>query len=274
VSPCVIRSNCRRPSTPAGAPCRPLALCGGGNVRTWSRDQESRPVSRQANVVGLSTGTRQLLRWARRRLVARRCMIGNANAAVLPVPVWAMPSPSRAARTTGMALAWIGVGVSQPSACSALKIGVLRPRCKKSANVVCFQEATLGRLRRKVDPLRNARDPLLGDTPRALGCRIGVWGAQQEDDSARVLVRPSRGWSAANRSIERSRLISCCDAQVKRDGNLKAMTTKLGAPTVDGRDAGGQRTLPPSISALYFGSLFRHDEDLNSAAEGVERTAD
>jgi hypothetical protein len=36
----------------------------------------------------------------------------------------------------------------------------------------------------------------------------------------------------------------------------------------------GARTLPPSISALYFGPLFRHDEDLNSAAEGAERTAD
>jgi hypothetical protein len=150
----------------------------------------------------------------------------------------------------------------------------LKNRCaeaqvQKICQCVCFQEATLGRLRRKVDPPRNARDPLLGDTPRALGCRIGVWGAQQEDDSARVLVRPSRGWSAANRSIERSRLISCCDAQVKRDGNLKAMTTKLAAPTVDGRDAGGK-----DAPALYFGPLFRHDEDLNSAAEGAERTAD
>jgi hypothetical protein len=26
--------------------------------------------------------------------------------------------------------------------------------------------------------------------------------------------------------------------------------------------------------ALYFGPLLRHDEDLNSAAEGAERTAD
>jgi hypothetical protein len=47
------------------------------------------------------------------------------------------------------------------------------------------------------------------------------------------------------------------------------MTTKLAAPTVDGRDAGGK-----DAPALYFGPLFRHDEDLNSAAEGAERTAD
>ena len=39
----------------------------------------------------------------------RRCRIGNAKAAVLPVPVWAMPQRSRPLRTFGMA--WIGIGV-------------------------------------------------------------------------------------------------------------------------------------------------------------------
>ena len=43
-------------------------------------------------------------------LAARRCRIGSANAAVLPVPVCARPSKSRPARTNGIALAWIGVG--------------------------------------------------------------------------------------------------------------------------------------------------------------------
>jgi len=43
---------------------------------------------------------------------ARRWRIGRANAAVLPVPVWAMPRTSRPARTTGMAWAWMAVGVS------------------------------------------------------------------------------------------------------------------------------------------------------------------
>ena len=37
-------------------------------------------------------------------------MIGNAKPAVLPVPVWAAPITSRPDMTTGMALAWIGVG--------------------------------------------------------------------------------------------------------------------------------------------------------------------
>ena len=54
--------------------------------------------------------TRQPLRCAGRRLAARRWMMGSAKAAVLPVPVWAIPSRSRPARTMGMALAWIGVG--------------------------------------------------------------------------------------------------------------------------------------------------------------------
>ena len=41
---------------------------------------------------------------------ARRCRIGSAKAAVLPVPVWAMPSRSLPSRSCGMACAWIGVG--------------------------------------------------------------------------------------------------------------------------------------------------------------------
>ncbi len=38
-------------------------------------------------------------------------IIGSTNAAVLPVPVWAQPSTSRPISTTGIACAWIGVGV-------------------------------------------------------------------------------------------------------------------------------------------------------------------
>jgi hypothetical protein len=35
--------------------------------------------------------------------------MGSTNAAVLPVPVWAMPSKSRPLRTVGIAWLWIGV---------------------------------------------------------------------------------------------------------------------------------------------------------------------
>src|ERR671930_157250 len=36
---------------------------------------------------------------------------GSVNPAVLPVPVWAAPRRSLPAKTTGMACAWMGVGV-------------------------------------------------------------------------------------------------------------------------------------------------------------------
>ena len=40
------------------------------------------------------------------------CRIGSAKAAVLPVPVWAMPRMSRPASCGAIACAWIGVGTS------------------------------------------------------------------------------------------------------------------------------------------------------------------
>ena len=49
---------------------------------------------------------------ARARPCARIEIIGRVKEAVLPVPVWAMPSTSRPIRAWGIACAWIGVGVS------------------------------------------------------------------------------------------------------------------------------------------------------------------
>ena len=48
---------------------------------------------------------------ARARPDSSRAIIGRTNEAVLPVPVWAMPRTSRPVMATGMAWAWIGVGV-------------------------------------------------------------------------------------------------------------------------------------------------------------------
>ncbi|KAG1343486.1 hypothetical protein G6F61_014847 [Rhizopus arrhizus] len=48
-------------------------------------------------------------------LICCRSMLdstGSANAAVLPVPVWAWPSTSRPSSSAGMVAAWIGDGVS------------------------------------------------------------------------------------------------------------------------------------------------------------------
>ena len=79
----------------------------GGGHRCGSCRRSGSASSR----VGLSTRTRQPLRTARAACSARRCRIGSAKAAVLPVPVWAMPQRSRPAITCGMAWAWIGVGL-------------------------------------------------------------------------------------------------------------------------------------------------------------------
>ena len=40
------------------------------------------------------------------------CKIGRANAAVFPVPVWAIPSKSQPSNRLGMDCSWIGVGCS------------------------------------------------------------------------------------------------------------------------------------------------------------------
>ena len=50
------------------------------------------------------------------------CSIGNAKAAVLPVPVLAMPMTSLPSRAEGIDWSWIGDGVTKPFA--------LRLRCK------------------------------------------------------------------------------------------------------------------------------------------------
>ena len=47
---------------------------------------------------------------ARRPVLASFVRIGRANAAVLPVPVWAEPIMSLPSRTIGKARSWIGVG--------------------------------------------------------------------------------------------------------------------------------------------------------------------
>ena len=54
--------------------------------------------------VGVRISTRADSRGAARALAARRCRIGSAKAAVLPVPVWAMPSRSRPASRCGNGL--------------------------------------------------------------------------------------------------------------------------------------------------------------------------
>ncbi len=58
--------------------------------------------------VGQSTRLRGIR--ARARPLLRCVIIGRTNAAVLPVPVWAMPSTSRPSSADGIAWIWMGVG--------------------------------------------------------------------------------------------------------------------------------------------------------------------
>ena len=59
---------------------------------------------------------------------ARRCRIGNANAAVLPLPVCARPSTSRPARIFGMQWVCTGVGLCIPSSLQVCTAHSARPR--------------------------------------------------------------------------------------------------------------------------------------------------
>ena len=59
-----------------------------------------------------------------RGLAASWCRIGSAKAAVLPVPVWAMPITSRPAIKIGIVCAWIGVGVSYFSSASERRMAL------------------------------------------------------------------------------------------------------------------------------------------------------
>ena len=52
--------------------------------------------------------------WGARTAGSIRDSSGSANAAVLPVPVWARPRTSRPSSSSGMVSVWIGVGVVKP----------------------------------------------------------------------------------------------------------------------------------------------------------------
>ena len=81
--------------------------------------------------VGQSTRLRGMR--ARARPLDRWWIIGSTKAAVLPVPVWAMPSTSRPSRALGIAWIWIGVGSVYPASMTADRT---RGSSERSENVV------------------------------------------------------------------------------------------------------------------------------------------
>ncbi|KYF81287.1 hypothetical protein BE18_40570 [Sorangium cellulosum] len=92
------------------------------------------PTCAASSRVGVSTSTRSP-RWVGAPLCARRCRIGKANAAVLPVPVCAHPRTSLPSRIGGMACCWIGVGVLYPSASMARSSGSMSLRSANSMDI-------------------------------------------------------------------------------------------------------------------------------------------
>ena len=66
------------------------------------------------------------------RLAASRSSDGSTKAAVLPVPVWAMPNRSRPVRTVGMAWRWIGVGTIIFGVRERIENGLREPESLKS----------------------------------------------------------------------------------------------------------------------------------------------
>ena len=78
--------------------------------------------------VGVSTRTRGRPGMRFVRVCESRSRIGSAKAAVLPVPVWAMPQRSRPARIGEIDCFWIGVGLVWPSAAMARRMD--SPRAK------------------------------------------------------------------------------------------------------------------------------------------------
>ena len=74
----------------------------------------------------------------------KRCRMGNAKAAVLPVPVCAEPITSRPARICGIACAWIGVGRSYPFSATAKAMFALRPSWVNAVAMIGISTSVVG----------------------------------------------------------------------------------------------------------------------------------
>jgi uncharacterized protein len=90
---------------------------------------------------------------------ARRCRIGSAKAAVLPVPVCAQPSTSRPASTAGIASRWIGVGVVKPASRTARSRESFRFRLSKDMTLSWRISADSRRRARIVRRAQRSRRP-------------------------------------------------------------------------------------------------------------------
>ena len=113
--------------------------------------------------------------------------MGSAKAAVLPVPVCAMPTTSRAASTCGMVWAWIGVGVgillvdertgdglAEAEVEKGGQSGIFRMAKRTGAPNVRFIRHWPFWVRKSAQADCGGEQPRVAgklDTPRGLGCR-------------------------------------------------------------------------------------------------------
>ncbi|GBD42436.1 hypothetical protein HRbin39_01829 [bacterium HR39] len=91
--------------SPMPTPPMSSTMCSG---RYLANSSKLRAVWVASSRVGERISARGMR--ARLRPPASFCSTGSRKAAVLPVPVWAMPTRLRPASTSGMARAWMGVG--------------------------------------------------------------------------------------------------------------------------------------------------------------------
>jgi len=110
-----------------------------------------------------------------RELVARRCRIGSANAAVLPVPVWAIPITSRPDMTVGIVCAWIGVGVWYFSSRARKRDALSSKSAKELLSLMFVSKVkkllSICRTQTRRHARRTGRLMDAEDTPRDLGCQ-------------------------------------------------------------------------------------------------------
>ena len=101
--------------------------------------------------------------------------MGSAKAAVLPVPVCAMPTTSRAASTCGMVWAWIGVGVGVLLVDERAGDGLAEAEVEKGGQSGIFLVAKrTGAPNVRIDPTLVLLDAQIGSSRlrwRAAACR-------------------------------------------------------------------------------------------------------
>src|ERR1700683_1140473 len=105
---------------------------------------------------------------ARARPCSSMVSIGSTKAAVLPVPVCAMPSTSRRASTWGIACSWMGVGIVYPADLAAARtlsdkpswVKGIEPRIKTARSLPAPDDETTtevardGRSKVSIEPFR------------------------------------------------------------------------------------------------------------------------